>query len=416
MSTEIQLLIFVLFLVAIASGWWLGQLHGRKQQSSADSKNQKLPKEYLQGISLLLNEQQDQAIDVFLKLFEVNQDTIETHFALGSLYRRRGEVDRALRIHQNLLARPNLEIGYRNQALYELAEDYLNAGVLDRAENLYTDLVDKQANAVAALTRLLRIYEKQSDWAQAVEAVKKLERISQVNDELRDQLAHYYCELADQALAKHEFKLAEQFLRKALSAFPDNIRANLLMAQRAEAMQNARLAIYHYQRIIELDLRYTGEVFTDLERNYQALDEQKQFKAYLKNLTRQNDAAVPYILLALQMYRVGDVDAALDYVTEYLNRDASLLGIAHILSFVTQLEQKNTRLLGLQRQFSETHKHGESAQINYTGIESQLNRILKRMYRYQCQTCGYTSNTLNWQCPSCHRWSTTAPVRDVVNP
>lgn len=406
-----QLLVFALLLLAIAAGWWLGYRTARRKHKSHNYQAG-LSRDYLRGLSLLLNEESDKALDVFLKLFDVDQQTIETHFALGSLYRRRGETERALKIHQNLIARADLAAEYREQALYELAEDYLKAGVLDRAEHVYLQLLEHDGKYVAAMRRLLRIYEQQKEWLQAIDIATRIEKTS--GQRLADQRGHYYCELADQALSSGDTRAAERHLRKALATAPDNIRANLLMAQWAEAMDNPRLASHHYQRVIDLDMRFAVEVFTALERSFQAFNDQKGYKQYLQNLARRDDSAVPRILLAMHMYRNADVETALNYVSEYLQRDATLIGVAHILKFMIELialRQQNKTSSDISGDMNGDTSHAEGLPV-YMQLQASLERILDDMHRYSCQQCGFTSRNLAWRCPSCNQWSTTVPVRD----
>lgn len=415
MPLEQQLIGFVLLLLAIAIGWWLGYRTARRKHKASKPAHG-LSKDYLRGLSLLLNDDTDQAIEVFLELFAADQETVETHLALGSLYRRRGETERAIRIHQNLVARPELPSQYREQALFELAEDYMRAGVLDRAEHMYRSLLEHDPLHQAALKRLLRIFEQQREWDTAIDIANRLERVSDFK--LADQRAHYHCEIADRALSQQPIdrKDAERQLRRALASEPDNIRANLMMAQRAEAMDNARLAAHHYQRVIDLDMRFAVEVFDALERNFAAVNELKAYQAYLKDLARREDSAVPRILLAMQMYRADDVVSALDYVGDYLDRDATLVGVAHILKFMVELVMKRqqTKMLnqgGLSQQQAEQYMPE-----GYAQLQTALQSILDKMHRYRCTHCGFTSRNLSWQCTSCKQWSTTVPVRDSMAP
>ncbi|MEO8459935.1 MAG: lipopolysaccharide assembly protein LapB, partial [Dokdonella sp.] len=167
-----QALLFLLLPIAALSGWFLGR---RRSERTSGARVSELSSNYFRGLNYLLNEQQDKAIEVFLKLAEVNRDTIETHLALGNLFRRRGEVDRAIRVHQHLIARPNLNEAEKTVALLELGEDYMRAGLLDRAETLFTDLVSMDALAPSALTHLVSIYQHERDWNKAIENARKLE-------------------------------------------------------------------------------------------------------------------------------------------------------------------------------------------------------------------------------------------------
>src|SRR5277367_1878657 len=162
MSSTWVLLVFV----SLAAAWYLGYQARHKRIVEQKSN---LPRDYLVGLNFLLNEETDKAVDIFIKMLEVDSDTVETHLAVGKLFRRRGEVDRAIRIHQNLIARPQLERVYREQSLFELGQDYLSAGMLDRAEKIFLELLNGSSHSAQALRTLIDIYQQEKDWEKAVE-------------------------------------------------------------------------------------------------------------------------------------------------------------------------------------------------------------------------------------------------------
>src|SRR3972149_1945846 len=191
MSFSAADLLWLLLPLAAASGWFVARLEQKRRvQKSLD-----LPSAYFTGLNFLLNEQPDKAIEVFIRVLEVNSDTVETHLALGNLFRRRGEVERAIRIHQNLIARPTLDKEQRSHALMELGQDYFKAGLFDRAENLFLELAEIQAHSEQALKLLLHIYQQEKEWEKAIDVTRKLAPITgKIMDE---NIAHFYCELAD---------------------------------------------------------------------------------------------------------------------------------------------------------------------------------------------------------------------------
>jgi len=187
------LLIFVLPFIVLA--FLLGLSLGRKRKKNNNSfSSYTLNSDYFKGLNYLLNEQTDKAIDVFIKLLEVGEDTFDTHISLGNIYRKRGEVEQAIKIHQNVIAQPSLSVNKRNDALYELARDFMHAGLLDRAENLFHELIEKQSHVKSALNHLLSIYQQEHDWEAAILTAKKLEAAS--NQPYCHQIAHFYCEQA----------------------------------------------------------------------------------------------------------------------------------------------------------------------------------------------------------------------------
>src|SRR5579863_4292454 len=184
--------------------WYLG--YRARPKTEPEPRKINLPRDYLIGLNFLLNEETDKAVDIFVKMLEVDSDTVETHLAVGKLFRRRGEVDRAIRIHQNLIARPQLEKIYREQSLYELGQDYLSAGVLDRAERIFLELVNAKSHSAQALRILIDIYQQEKDWDNAIQIAIKYEAVTRQN--MQPIIAHYYCELGELGFNKQQYDIA----------------------------------------------------------------------------------------------------------------------------------------------------------------------------------------------------------------
>jgi len=207
------------FLLGAVGSRWLFRKLGFGQSQSVN-------KEYFKGLNFLLNEEPDKAIEVFIKALEVDSETVELHLALGGLFRRKGQVDRATRIHQNLIARPSLTDDQRMQAIHELANDYYKAGWLDRAENLFSELKDSSAYRTLAIEGLVRIYEQEKEWQKAIDALRLLKRSERNN--VSKQVAHYYCELAERSIGVGEYQIARQHLHAARNEHPATMRSLLL--------------------------------------------------------------------------------------------------------------------------------------------------------------------------------------------
>jgi len=216
--------LFFLLPIAALSGWLAARAHYKKKYRPQDLK---ITPEYFKGLNYLLNEQPDKAIDVFIRLLEVNSETVETHLALANLFRRRGETDRAIRIHQNLIARPTLNSSQRIQALVELGLDYMNAGVLDRAEQLFLELLQQSSPPEQAIKQLLRIYQQEKHWDKAIEMAKRLQ--PNKNNDIGILIAQFYCELAEQKFDSNPTSIA-QILKQAHAYDPNCVRASLLEA------------------------------------------------------------------------------------------------------------------------------------------------------------------------------------------
>ncbi len=228
--------LFFLLPIAALSGWLTARNYYKKKLKP----NNKVGPAYFEGLNYLLNEQPDKAIDVFIRLLEVNSDTVETHLALANLFRRRGETDRALRIHQNLIARPTLTLNQRTQALTELGLDYMHAGVLDRAESIFLELQQQSTPPKEADRQLLRIYQQQKNWPQAIQVAKQLNTPSQ--SDIDTLIAQFYCELA--TIEKNTApSAANKYLKQALHYDPKCVRALLLEAEIAIAKNQYQSAI-----------------------------------------------------------------------------------------------------------------------------------------------------------------------------
>src|SRR5688500_15748614 len=215
MPADPPLLLIAALFVAAAAGWFFGRYRSGHRFGGAgrtDPAN-KLSEEYFRGLSFLLNEEPDKALEVFLRMVDVDNETVETHFALGSLYRRRGEVERAIRIHESIMARPSLSDEHRLEAMFALAEDYFRAGLFDRAEVSFRQLAESDARRVPALRYLLRIYEQQRDWDHAIAVHTELTALA--SPEQPTAIAHYHCELAEQARERGDIDAARAHLHSA---------------------------------------------------------------------------------------------------------------------------------------------------------------------------------------------------------
>lgn len=381
--------LLLLLPVAAATGWVIGRRNALLGKSRPVSVNS----DYLKGLQYLVNEDADKAIEVFVHLLEVDNETVETHLALGNLFRRQGEVDRALKIHQNLVARPNLDPMHRNQARYELARDYLKAGVLDRAENLFKDLADQGIFRERSLKGLISIYEQERDWSAAVEISRQLETTQ--GHSLRPVIAQYHCELAEQALRQKEHEEALSLIRLALKEHSDCVRASLMEGRIEEQNENFRKALKAYQRVMDQDVEFVGEILAPLERCFEALGDHDGWKTQLEKLISRFDGAAPRLAMAGLLERENKQQLAVDYLADYLQTHTSWLVFHHLL----ELSQ------------TDLHEHfGESLET----LQNALEKMIKTSARYHCSNCGFEGPSLHWQCLRCKQWNALSPVKDVI--
>lgn len=371
--------------VAVICGWFAGRytsLH------SIDKISPKLRRDYFKGLNYLINEQPDKAVDIFIKLLEVDSDTIETHLALGSLFRRRGEVDRAIRVHQNLIARPQLSKSTRMEALSELGQDYLRAGVLDRAERLFLELSEQGGENKSSLRFLLNIYQQEKDWQKAIETAQKLQAQGEIMNAV---IAQYYCELAEKMLDQNEDLLALDYLRRAQSADYACVRASLIKARIHVNTHSYKEALRSYKEAIAQDPAYLPEIVPSLMRCYHELKDDSGVLEFLNEYL----ARFPRFPLVRAManhlqQQKGDM-VAIEFLAEQMQHQPSLRG----LSLLVEMYVKNAM--------------GDSRE-KLLILQNFMHRLLADKPVYRCEHCGYSGKTLFWLCPSCHHWNTVKPI------
>ncbi|MGQ9831732.1 MAG: lipopolysaccharide assembly protein LapB [Thermochromatium sp.] len=387
-------LLFLLLPIAAASGWWLAR---HEQRRRVDPPPPAHP-DFLRGLNYLLEEQPDKAIDLFLRLTEVDSETAETHLALGSLFRRRGEVDRAIRLHQTLVERRHLGAELRGLALFELGQDYMSAGLLDRAEVLFQELVGLGLQTQRALQALREIYQRERDWSRCLEVAAQLEALT--GERLTVEIAHYQCELAEEARRRQELARAREHLRQARDIQPDCVRATLLEGFMALEEGEVASAIVHFKRVAERGATYTPEILPALIESMEQLGE--DVIAYLETLAAGR--ADPHLMLVLaeRVEQARGVEAALDLLADYLAHWADLVVLERFLA----LRARESSLDG------QTHR---DARVAFEVVH----HLVQRQSVYQCEQCGFQARLLHWQCPSCRNWGTVVavlpdPIQDEV--
>ena len=388
MPTESTFLLAGLFLLLAAAGWAMGRFGEREEERPI----QPLNIDYLKGLNFLLNEQTDQALEHFLEMVRVDDKTIETHFALGSLFRRRGEVDRAIRIHQNIIARPDLAAEQRDQALYSLAKDYLHAGLLDRAENLFSRLAQGSRYQVQALESLCRIYEQEKEWERAIDAAERLEVLS--GRSLALQIAHYYCELAEGAARLNDYSAARAYVKKAQTGRPRTMRGALTRAHIAQETHDSKTALRLYHRIIDENTYLIAEALPEIVAIYTKEGELAELERALKSLVRKHPEMKSLIAYTAIVNDIGGVPTIDEVVREYMLDEPTL-----------------AEFVDLQRLSERAGDVDEESVL--VKIRKALSKLAAASPRYQCQECGFSSQRLLWQCPSCRNWETQRPASRV---
>ena len=388
MPTESTFLLAGLFLLLAAAGWAMGRFGERDDDELPPPP---LNIDYLKGLNFLLNEQTDQALEHFLRMVRVDDKTIETHFALGSLFRRRGEVDRAIRIHQNIIARPDLASEQRDQALYSLAKDYLAAGLLDRAEKLFSRLAEGSRYQVQALEALCGIYEQEREWEKAIDAGQRLEVLG--GRSLALQIAHYYCELAEAAVARNDYVAARQYVKNAQSGRPRTMRGALTRAHIARDTNDSKTALKLYHRIIDENTYLIAEALPEIVAIYTKEDKVAELEKALRSLLSKHPEMTSLVAYTAIVNDIGGIPVIDDCVEQYMLNEPTL-----------------AEFVDLQR-LSEGDKSAHDSAL--AKVRRALSKLATATPRYQCQECGFSSQRLLWQCPSCRDWETQRPASRV---
>jgi lipopolysaccharide biosynthesis regulator YciM len=387
MPSESTFLLAGLFLLLAAAGWAMGRFGERDTEEAPPPLNI----DYLKGLNFLLNEQTDQALEHFLKMVRVDDKTIETHFALGSLFRRRGEVDRAIRIHQNIIARPDLASEQRDQALFSLAKDYLGAGLLDRAEKLFIRLAQGSRYQVQALESLGGIYEQERDWEKAIDAGQRLEVLG--GRSLALQIAHYHCELAEAAAAKNDYASARKFVKKAQAGRPRTMRGALTRAHIARDTDDIKTALKLYHRIIDENTYLIAETLPEIVAIYERENATAELESALQTMLRKNPEMNSLVAYTAIVNDIGGIPVIDECVEQYMLNEPTLGEFVEL------------------QQLSEGDKGSRESAL--AKVRGALCKLARSTPRYQCQECGFSSQRLLWQCPSCRNWETQRPASRV---
>ncbi len=372
--------LWLLLPVAAASGWFAARkAHARQRRAAEDFKPA-----YLRGFGYLLNEQSERALEVFGHMVAQDGDTIEAHLILGSLFRRRGEVDKAIQVHQALIDRAALDQTLRAQATLELARDYLKAGVLDRAEALFKNVLTSGHLQSESAQCLCRLYEQEKEWEKAIWAAQQWRLYSAQKPTV--QLAHYFCERADLALHEGQLATAKAQALQALTTDPLSVRARLLLGQIALQDADYPQAVLHCTKAIEQDMRLTVLVLPTLHAAYQAMDAQDPYRAFLSQIsqTAHTDCSRLAVLQALE--DSGECALLDTLLSQEIEREPLSLGMLRL--FIRQAQRQGQ--LG-------------SARVAAC-VQQVLDQQLRERPRFGCQHCGFKASAHFWCCPSCHRW------------
>jgi lipopolysaccharide biosynthesis regulator YciM len=378
-------------LLAMMAAFALGWMAARVDLRALLSESRSLPRSYFKGLNFLLSEQPDRAVDAFIEVVQLDPETIELHFALGSLFRRRGETERAIRMHQNLLNRPDLPEDQRMHAMFELGIDYQKAGLLDRAEESFRRL-EGSTYAIDAERHLLEIFEIEKEWVQAIAVAEKLQTAGTGSQQTR--IAQFHCEIAQGAISDSRFDDAKLALQDALRVNRQNVRALIQLGDIAVQERHDEDAITSWKKVEQQNAPYV------------ALIGERVVDAY----TRVGRAEEGLRLLRSWLEVVPSID-----LLETVVKAARAVEGSEAANEVARLEMhRNPSLLALG-QFLDTRgaldlpRPEDRADLDV--VRGLLANHTKRIGRYVCSQCGFKARNFYWQCPGCTNWETYPPRR-----
>ncbi|ACL32125.1 lipopolysaccharide assembly protein LapB [Glaesserella parasuis] len=391
-------LLFLLLPIAALYGWYMGQRSAKKDQ---DAINNKFSRDYVTGLNFLLSNQQEKAVDLFLSMLQKqeseNQISTESQFeaeiTLGNLFRSRGEVDRALRIHQGIENSLHYSFEQKLLAKQQLAKDFMAAGFYDRAENYYITLLDEPEFAVNSLSQLAVIYHKTREWKKAINVAEKRLRIEPEMDKIP--LSHYYCEYA-QAVRSDDEKAFLTALQKALSYVPHCARASILLGDFFFEKQEMRTALHHFEAVLEQEPNYISEVLHKIKQCYIALNEQNNFELFLIKANQIKHNSSIDLALAEFIEQKDGVEAAQSRLYQQVRQFPSLMTFHRFIYY--------------QVNEAEEGRGKESLVL----LHKMVGDRIKQGFQYRCIHCGYQSYRLSWHCPSCRTWESIKPMQSIT--
>ena len=370
-------LLLTVLLIAVATGWGLGRYSRKKTVLSTEKSD-----DYLKGLDFILQEQPAEVVDAFLSSLAVNSETVDTHLALGRFFRGRGEVDKATLVHQNLLARPALSKSKTLAVQFELARDYMVAGLFDRAERLLEELVDQPSEFLPKATKLLiDIYEREKEWQRALDIA--MQSSLHKRPKSRHMLAHYYCELAVEKQQTGEFNAVRKLLKQALKLDSRCVRASLLLGEFELGQGQYKDALKALLKIKEQDADYLPLALKSIGEAYRQLGRESEYGFFLETILADRNMLSAALIMAEQKSSKGVPNDGHHYLADYLSKRPSLRGLAALAKFDPQ--ERN-------------------------GTAAMLDQMLEHKPVYACTDCGFDVKHMTWLCPGCRQWGTIKPI------
>ncbi|NOH96726.1 lipopolysaccharide assembly protein LapB [Vibrio sp. 99-70-13A1] len=383
-------LLFLLLPIAAAYGWYMGN---RNAQQEKQKHSHQISRQYVMGLNLLLSDQSDKAVDHFIELLQVDNETIDTHLALGNLFRSRGEVDRAIRIHQNLISRSGLTLDQKNLALQQLAKDYMVSGFLDRAEKIFEQLVEEPDHREGALQQLVSIYQQTREWDKAIHYANLLVKLGK--KKMHSTVAHFWCELAMNEQADGNQAKAIQYFKKALTEHPKCARASISLGKLYLENEQYKKTITHMEQVLDQDIDLISEVLPTLADCYHHLDQEELLVEFLRKCIAKKAGVSAELMLAQLVAHHENIGSAQELLTKQLVKNPTMKGFYRLIDYHLA-EAEDGR-----------------AKDSLTTLQSMVGEQLKTKPHYRCRKCGFSTHSMYWHCPSCKGWGTIKPIRGL---
>jgi len=379
--------LLLLLPLAAASGWYAAS-RGRRSTRSVGAD---IPQAYFKSLNLLLNEQQDKALDVLISALETHEETVEIQLALGNLFRRRGEIERATQLHQNLIARSGLDPEQRLQALYELGQDYYKAGLFDRAESLLLEVAEAAQYSESAYRLLLQLYEQEKEWENAIDAARRLSLAS--GEDLDGLLAQYNCELAEERMTAGFYQECAGFIHQALTLEQECTRA-LMQSGRLRAIKNEHVtAIREWTRIVNRHPEMLTDVIGLVRQSYQSLGRLADYRNFLERCLKHNNDFRLVMTLVDFLVESGQPEQARSRLLNWMRN-------THSLNSLTDLIES-----------ADSGNRGLRSDRSLDFLIDLVSVLFGTARSYECRNCGFKGKSMHWQCPGCRKWNSTGPAK-----
>lgn len=383
--------LFLLLPVAAGYGWMMGRNSVRQAQRKQSSI---LSRHYFKGLNFLLSDQPDKAVDTLIKMVDVNNDNAETHVAMGNFFRHRGEIDRAIKVHQNLVEKEGISETQREQALFELGRDYLLGGFLERAESSFLSLLNSQKHYLNAQQQLFCIYQTTKEWDRAVELAESMVDNFGDSEELSSRVSHFYCEQAALFIKSEDYERAEKCLQKSIYADEHDVRPWLMLAELAINAKDYKTAFGYLVEIPKRDVTWFSEAVPKLWLCAENTGNWIELSELLNKYSEK--CATAYLATVSLLSRDKSPEEAAVFLRAQLQKSPSMRGFNTLLSL-----------------YAENPDNNEETTASLTMLQELIQNQINLRPKYRCHSCGFSGRKIHWLCPSCKQWGLMKPIKGL---